>query len=177
MPTVRIDEDVLDKLWWWAKELDLHFSSPNEVISRTLAILDELYLESSETEQDSVPQTLVAPQRAIVDETPNSYADRQGGRRRKRSASGKELLTQHIQSGLIDSKVNRGYYSREGNVYSIPKEYPVALFNPEGFVIIESEQDITNSHRLRLNAMLDVSGGISSLDSYFACDHSHINKQ
>ena len=176
MPTIRIDDGVMDRLWWWAKELDLHFASPNEVISKTLAILDDLYLEKSQTEYPSAPQMVVVPQGAIVAEIPNSYPNLRTGTGRKWSASGRELLAQHIESGLIDLRVVRAYYSKEGNVYSIPKEYPVALFDPRGFVIIESEKDITHSPRLRLNAMLDVSGGISSLDSYSECGHSHINE-
>lgn len=90
---------------------------------------------------------------------------------RKRSASGSVLLRAH--QGKRDMKgVNKAFYQLAGVSFSKPKEYPVAFFDADGYIVIKSEEELENP-AFSVTTGVYVAGGISSLTNYKKCGHLH----
>lgn len=80
---------------------------------------------------------------------------------------GKGLLMEH---GLSCASA---YYSKNGGFYSPISGFPVALFDPNGFVVIHTEDELQHApfqYGIRLNVS---SPGISAHPRYKKCPHSH----
>lgn len=167
MPTIRIDDDVMRELQRRALDLGLVFRTPNDVLRRVLG-LDErsAAARSADARANDYDDaaTAVRPARS----TPI---------RRTRTASGSVLLRQHQEVGEIPLDVKRGLYHRNGRGFAQSSEYPVAFFDPEGYVIINSEQDINDNPKFEVGANVSVRDGIESLPGYVRCGHSHIQRQ
>ena len=80
---------------------------------------------------------------------------------------GETLILEH---GLSCTK---GYYSRDGRFYNQIVDFPVALFDPNGYVIIYSESELRQAP-FQYGIRLKVSGaGISEHPRYVRCFHLH----
>lgn len=158
MPVIRVDEDVMQRLQSLAVEFGLVFGSPNDVLKRVLEINDD---------------------RRAIDivnrELPSNMQRRRA--RRRATASGSVLLREHIANGEIDAGVRLGYYHLRGRTYTKSfyeaDEYPVALFDAEGYVIIGSSQEIDGNPTISISANINVMNNIESLPGYVRCDHTH----
>ena len=156
MPVIRVDDDVMQRLQFLAVELGLVFGSPNDVLRNVLF----------DTVADS------------------AYASREGSinvqrtrTRRRRTASGSVLLREHISEGSIDATVKLGYYHLRGRTYAKSffesNEYPVALFDTKGFVIIDSAQAIEENLAIDVGVNINVLNNIENLPEYTQCNHTH----
>ena len=164
MPTIRIDDDVMRDLQRRAVGLGLVFGSPNDVLRHVLGLNEEsLAVRSADALTNDYDGA------TAVRSTPSR-------RRRTRTASGSVLLRQHQEAGEILSEVKRGLYHRDGRGFAQSSEYPVAFFDPEGYVIINSEQDISGNAKIEVGANVSVRDGIKSLPGYVRCEHSHIQR-
>ncbi len=81
--------------------------------------------------------------------------------------AGETLILEH---GLSCAK---GYYSKDGRFYNQITHFPVALFDPNGYVIISSEAELRQAP-FQYGVKLKVSGpGISGHHRYQPCPHRH----
>ena len=167
MPTIRIDDDVMRDLQRRALDLGLVFRTPNDVLRSVLG-LDEKTASARSADARSTDHDAAAATRSAAGSTPI---------RRTRTASGSVLLRQHQEAGEILSEVKRGLYHRDGRGFAQSSEYPVAYFDPGGYVIINSEQDISGNAKIEVGANVSVRDGIKSLPGYVRCAHSHIKRQ
>ena len=157
MPVIRVDEDVMQRLQSLAVEFDLVFGSPNDVLKRVLDINDDKrYMD-------------------VFTETPPNTQRRRA--RRRATASGSVLLRDHIANGEIDAGVRLGYYHLRGRTYTKSfyeaNEYPVALFDADGYVIISSAQEVDGNPAISISANINVMNNIESLPGYVRCAHIH----
>lgn len=156
MPVIRIDDDVMQRLQKLAVELGLVFGSPNDVLKRLLDMEERgnMYSDVASANHEHIKT------------------------RRRRTASGSALLREHIASGEIDDSVKFGYYHSLGHTYTKSfvesNHYPVALFDPSGFVVINSGQDIDGNSNIKVGANVDVLINIENLPGYIRCNHVHI---
>lgn len=167
MVEIQIDYDVLRELQRRAVDLGLVFGSPNDVL-RCVLELDEKSSSARGVDARSIDHDVAAA---------TMPASRSKPIRRTRTASGSVLLRQHQEVGEIHLEVKRGLYHRDGRGFAQSNEYPVAFFDPEGYVIIKSEQDISDNPRIEVGANVAVRDGIRSLPGYVRCEHSHIKRQ
>lgn len=167
MPTIRIDDDVMRDLQRRALDLGLVFRTPNDVLRSVLG-LDEKPAAARSADARSTDRDAAAATRPAAGSTPI---------RRTRTASGSVLLRQHQDTGDISVDVKRGLYHMAGRGFAQSSQYPVAYFDPEGYVIINSEQDISDSPKFDVGANVSVRDGIRSLPGYVHCEHSHIQRQ
>ena len=80
--------------------------------------------------------------------------------KRDRSASGKRLS---IRENLM---VAKAYYHWEGTWFQRVNEFPVALFDRDGYVIFETERDYLNHPDVDGSEKTNIPKGISSFSSY-----------
>ena len=57
-------------------------------------------------------------------------------------------------------------YSETGGWYNIPSSFPIALWDPYGYVVFRTEEEYLNSPYLRRGKRLNVPNGISSIPGY-----------
>jgi len=62
--------------------------------------------------------------------------------------------------------VRHALFSRTGNWYHRLRRFPAALFDPEGYVLFETEEDYLSCSQLSINQDIWVPRGISSIPSY-----------
>ena len=165
MPTIQIDNDVMKVLEKHAIEMGLVFGSPNAVMRQILGIDDREY---SVSEQNSPSDSNTGNAVPLVS------PPRRQRRRRRNTASGSVLLRDHIASGKIDPTIKRGLYHLNGRSFAQSHEYPVVFFDPEGYVIVNSEEDIRNAPDIDVGTNVMVRNGIDKMDGYVHCGHSHL---
>ena len=157
MHVIRIDEDVMQRLQSLAIDLDLVFGSPNDVLKHVLEINDNRA-------------------RALVSCNNLPKAERRRTRRRP-TASGSVLLRDHVANGEIDAGVQLGYYHLRGRTYSKSfyeaREFPVVLFDADGYVVISSPQEVDENPAISIAANINVINNIENLPGYIRCSHSH----
>ncbi len=165
MPTIQIDNDVMKALEKCAIERGLVFGSPNDVLRQILGIDDiEVFVSEqgwhSDSDTSSAEPLVPSPMRQR--------------RRRRNTASGSVLLRDHIASGKIDPSIKRGLYHLNGRNFAQSQEYPVVFFDPEGYIIINSEEEIRNAPDIDVGANVMIRNGIDKMDGYVRCGHSHL---
>ena len=57
-------------------------------------------------------------------------------------------------------------YSGTGDWYGIPSNFPLALWDPYGYVVFRTEEEYLRSPYLQRGRRLNVPNGISSIPSY-----------
>ena len=97
--------------------------------------------------------------------TARKTAAKPGNRTHQRIGS--RLLREH---GLACRK---GYFSKDGVPYQKPVEFPVALFDPNGYLILRNETAMRASPYINVGKQVSVPGGISSVPGYHTCGHKH----
>ena len=161
MPTIRVDNEVMQELQQRAYREGLVFGSPNQVL-RLVLELDSRNGVSGRVAQLSEGGSVSAR------ETPSA------GERRRR-VTGRSLLRSHVK---LPQNL-RAYSDREGCFYEWPRSFPAILFDRTGYRILETEEDMRKQSQflylypetLKINAQAQ--GGISSIPGYVQCCNSH----
>ena len=163
MPNIQIDDDVLQELQNRAIRSGRMHWSANDVL-RTILRLDT-GSSSTSLAAGAAPRDGIGANQRLT------------RTRRRRTADGGKLLQEHIGDDTIKENVRRGYYQAKGQNFAKSfvesQVYPVALFDPNGYVIINSAKDIQKSPSIEIGANLNVRRGISNLPGYVHCDHIH----
>jgi hypothetical protein len=84
----------------------------------------------------------------------------QSGARRERTASGRQLAS---REGL---NVKKAYYHWEGTWFQRVHEFPVALFDRFGYVILKSQIEYGNHPKVSGFEKTNIPSGISSFPTY-----------
>lgn len=160
MPTIRIDDEVMRGLQHRAYEEGLVFGNPNQVLRLILG------LDDGEGQSKGFGTTM--------EESTNASASLpvRTGRRR---VTGRSLLRLHPSL----SQDLRAYSDREGLFYEWPRDWPAILFDSNGYIIYDTEDDLLRHGQflylyrdtMKINAQAH--GGISKLRGYVKCCHSH----
>ena len=80
--------------------------------------------------------------------------------KRQRTASGRQLAR---REGL---DVKKAYYHWEGTFYQRVNEFPVALFDQHGYVILKSRTEYLNHAKIGGNERTNIPDGIASFPQY-----------
>ena len=101
----------------------------------------------------------------------NMVAARTGTPTHTRKKIGSRLREEHVREHGLD--IQKGYFSKDGIAYQRPVEFPVALFDPDGYYIIRSEASMQSNPYIRVGKQISVPGGISAIPGYVVCGHAH----
>lgn len=137
MPTIRVDDDVYA---WLQKQARAFEDTPNSVLRRVAGL-------GGATLPEPVQATRGAKAMASA-----TTADRQ--------MSGRKL------NELWYVGAKHALYHREGCWYNNLERFPGALFDPNGYVLFETEQAYKSSRHLRITQETNVTNGISSIPTY-----------
>ena len=80
---------------------------------------------------------------------------------------GSRLLREH---GLNCAK---GYFSKTGVPYHKPDNFPAALFDTNGFFIINDEDSMLSNPYINVGKQVSIPRGIDSIPGYTKCPHEH----
>ncbi|MBN4064932.1 hypothetical protein JYU04_04270 [Dehalococcoides mccartyi] len=130
----------------------------------TIRIDEQVYewLQQQAKPFEDTPNTIlrrVAMLDAVVStNTDRKYSSNSG--KRDRSASGRKLA---VRENL---KVTKAYYHWEGTWFQRVREFPVALFDKEGYVIFNSEREYLNHPDVEGSEKTNIPKGIASFSEY-----------
>ena len=125
-----------EEVYEWLQQQAMPFEDTPNLVMRRIAVLD-------------------------IGDVDQSGADRSGSRnRRVRSANGRRLA---IRENL---KVKKAYYHWEGTFFEPVHEFPVALFDEEGYVIFDSEHEYLNHPDVERGKKTNIPKGIASFSTY-----------
>lgn len=86
--------------------------------------------------------------------------------RRPPMARGKDLIEKW------DLAVQRAQFHRDGTWFNLPVGYPVALCDPNGYVVFDDREHIEATYGVHAgNKRVNISDGISSLREYHLVDN------
>jgi 5-methylcytosine-specific restriction protein A len=137
MPQIRIDDEVYRAL---QKQAEPFRDTPNDVLRRLLGLNDGSAI-------------------ALKPPMPMAGESGQGGRR-ARSNSGR-ALNEQWGVGARDAK-----YHQPGTFFENLRAFPGALFDSNGYVLFETEDEYRRTPGLSHGQKLNVRKGISSLPGY-----------
>jgi hypothetical protein len=145
-PVIRVDDEV----WQWLKSQARPLEdTPNSVLRRVAGLDDGL-------DGQGVPE-----RPAARGQTPaQARIGRRVGVLRERTNSGRNLN----ESWKVGAR--HALYHKDGNYYNHLRYFPGALFDPNGYVLFETESDYRNSPYIQRGEQLHVPGGISGMPSY-----------
>ena len=136
-PTIRVDNEV----YTWLQEQARPFEdTPNSVLRRVADLDSTKPLEKGEKPMH------VTSQRANCSKQP-----RLSGR----------MLNKQWNVGA-----EHALYHREGRWYNNLERFPGALFDPNGYVLFETEEEYRQSDHLRITKETNITDGISSMPEY-----------
>jgi len=140
MPTIRVDDDVYA---WLQKQARPFEDTPNSVLRRVAGL-------GSTAKPELVQATKGA--KAMASTAANATASER--------LSGRKL------NELWGVGAKHALYHREGCWYNNLERFPGALFDPNGYVLFETEQAYKSSRHLRIAQETNVTNGISSMAGY-----------
>ena len=143
MPTIRIDDDVYS----WLKSQAVPFEdTPNSVLRR-LAGLDKktnTTIENDQTDETTKAEREVKMTTRIADKrVDGKYLN--------------EFWGVHAAHAL---------YHQDGTFYENLLEFPGALFDPNGYIVFNTEREYNSCRYLSIGQKLNVHQGISSIPGY-----------
>ena len=159
MPTIRIDDAVMQELEKRAVQMNLVFGSPNQVLRMLLRV---------DTESKEAAMSEPASTKPAQREERSSAAPihRSGGER----MTGRRLLSQHREL----PRSIRPYADREGKFYEWPRDFPAVLFDKNGYVVFQDEADMLSSSNILAypeTSKVVFRSRIASLPRYKPCSH------
>ena len=80
---------------------------------------------------------------------------------------GQKLLREH---GLPAQK---GYFSKTGIPYQRPSEFPIVLFDPDGYLMVNDLSSLANNPYINVGKQVSIPNGIGSIPGYVTCGHVH----
>ena len=167
MPTIHIDDDVQRALADNAIKANLDLFSPEtpNVVLRSLLGLPELRTGGVvSTNPRSGPGT-IDPGALLKAGTVGAVSAVAGGLSRLKIGS--RLLREH---GLACEK---GYFSKTGVPYQKPSAFPAALFDKDGYCVLESAEAMLRISGINVGKQVSIPRGLKSLPGYVSCGHTH----
>ena len=139
MPTIRIDDEV----YAWLKSLATPFEdNPNSVLRRVAGV----HRDGAKS-----PDRKAEPVESNGETGSNGANDRLSGK---------------ILSRKWNVKVLHALYHREGTFYENLRRFPGALFDPNGYIVFNREDEYLRSPYLEIGRKLNVPNGIASIPAY-----------
>jgi hypothetical protein len=141
MPTIRIDDDVYA---WLKSQAEPFEDTPNSVLRR-IAGLDTICnmpKEAVETDQPTKETTTENKEKVMARATGRYY------------------------NKLWKVGAKHALYHRDGTWYENLKDFPGALFDPNGYVVFKTEQEYNACPNLSIGEKLNVHKGIKSIKGY-----------
>ena len=147
MPSIRIDDDV----YVWLKTQAVPFDdTPNSVLRRLAGLDKRTVITNNESaEEDNSKEKGVLGQ--MEARTTNPIMP-------KRPA---KYLARRWKVNVVHA-----LYHRDGTYYNHLRDFPGALFDPNGYVKFDTEREYKNSPHLQHGMELNVPNGISSIPGY-----------
>ncbi len=140
MPTIRIDEEVYS----WLKSQAVPFEdTPNSVL-RKLAGLDVnkgVAIKSIIGKEETAQMTTAA------------------------NIKGRQITGKYLKE-LWEVDVVHALYHQDGTWFENLREFPGALFDLNGYVVFNTEQEYNTCPYLNIGQQLNVHDGISSIPGY-----------
>jgi hypothetical protein len=152
MPVIRVDDEVWNRLKSHARPLE---DTPNSVMRRLLGI-----------DEDNPEATASAtPPRERGVHPPTTEL---GMGRLRRSPSTPPVRTNSGRALNAEWQVDARHalYHKDGTWYTHLRQFPGALFDPNGYVMFQTEAEYNNSPGLQHGVQLAVPNGIASLPGY-----------
>jgi 5-methylcytosine-specific restriction protein A len=110
------------------------------------------------------------------EDTPNTVLRRVAGIGANGRAERKEAVStpdddrRRLSGRLLNTRWNvharHALYHREGTWYNNLTRFPGALFDPNGYVIFQTESDYRSNRHVRITQETNVPNGISSMPTY-----------
>ncbi|MBN1862396.1 MAG: hypothetical protein JW790_01985 [Dehalococcoidales bacterium] len=148
MPTIRIDHEVYS---WLKSQAEPFEDTPNSVL-RKLARLDKkTALISDNSITDDIQYDKGAKSTMVLTKSDPILPKR---------LSGKYLARQWRVN------VVHALYHKDGSWYNHLRDFPGALFDPNGYVIFNTEREYRDCPYLQHGQELHAIGGISSIPGY-----------
>ncbi len=147
MPTIRVDDEV----YAWLQSQAVPFEdNPNSVLRRIAGFNSPERVEL----------------KAAISENSGGEGETKNMKKtnvlsfRGQSHSGKEL------SRKWNVNVKHALYHQDGTFYENLRDFPGALFDPNGYVIFNTEQEYYSNPYLNIGKKLNVIRGIASMPRY-----------
>ena len=155
MPTIRIDDEVYV---WLQKQARPFEDTPNSVLRRIANFEKPI----GRAPEKSNPETL---ERVTVETTmsaPSTISNSQNHN------SGRRPPMANARSLSRDWKVSvrHALFHRDGCWYNNLERFPGALFDPDGYVRFETEEEYLNSPYINVGKQTNVPNSISSIPGY-----------
>ena len=145
MPTIRIDDEV----YAWLKLQAVPFEdTPNTVLRKFAGLSKRITITGNE------PKDLGKAKANNLQETEKGIMNRMTKQR------GKYLAR------LWKVNVVHALYHHKGTYFHHLRDFPGALFDPNGYVVFSNEKDYVNSPYLQHGQELHVPNGIASIPGY-----------
>ncbi len=159
--TIQIDAEVQQELAMRASKEEMDVFS-HETPNRILRIILEMDQPSTQAaplpNQDKPPSTASS---SLNDSITPQTSDRTHMR------IGPALLRQH------QLPCKKGYFSKTGKPYQKPYVFPAALFDLNGYLMLNDEASMRSNPHINVGARVSVPEGISRVPSYVRCGHVH----
>ena len=146
MPVIRIDEDV----YAWLQSQAVPFEdNPNSVLRRLAG------MEKPNTGADGTLSSNTHEKENLEGMDTKTMT----------SPKGRRLNAKYLKQ-LWDVEVENAYYHQEGTFFENISKFPGALFDPNGYVVFETEQEYNNCTYLNIGQKLNVPDGIANIPGY-----------
>ena len=158
--SIQVDDEVEQTLAKRAAEEGLALFSPgtpNLVLRIALGLDQSRYSGTTSPELDR-PTLRTTAKNAV-------HGPRAQGRTHQRI--GPRLLREH---GLNCAK---GYFSKTGIPYQKPDSFPAALFDTNGFFIVDDEEAMRDNPYINVGKQISIPAGVYSVPGYIKCPHEH----
>ena len=180
MPTIRIDDEVMEILKKKAVQRELVFGTPNQVLRSEFGLdgdeFNDNVVENAQTKDLAKVQSesgrLVQGSEASRGVPTVERSGRRSDRCDHVSASGRMILGRELVSTHTKlPPTKKALSSINGNFYNRPtgEEYPVILFDKGGYIIFQTESEMTKHDGVYLGKRLGLRDGIHTLPGYVKC--------
>ena len=148
MPTIRIDDEVYS---WLKSQAEPFEDTPNSILRKLAGLGKKAALVREDSTNDATKNDKGDTNKMAFVKSNTILPTR---------LSGKYLAI------LWKVPVLHALYHKDGIWYNHLRAFPGALFDPNGYVIFNSEREYTNCSYLQHGQELHAVGGISSIPGY-----------
>ena len=160
--SIRVDDEVERALAQRASEEGLALFSPDtpNLVLRILLGLDH-------SRSPSVVRSLRSPDNSALSNKLGAPIQDSRTIGRTHQRIGSRLLREH------DLNCAKGYFSKTGIPYQKPDNFPVVLFDTNGYVIISDDESMRSNPYINVGKQVSIPNGIDSIPGYTKCQHEH----
>ena len=159
--TIQIDAEVQQELAMRAskEEMDVFsYETPNRIL-RIILEMDQPSTQAAPLPNQDKPP--LAASSSLNDNITPQTSDRTHKR------IGLALLRRH------PLKCKKGYFSKTGKPYQKPDVFPVALFDLNGYLMLNDDASMRSNAHINVGAQVNIPEGISRVPGYVRCGHVH----